>query len=194
LGDGVGDSGGIRASGTDHEIFNNYVQGTSFGILLLGGEHNDTSGQLTDHKQVFRVTVAFNTIVNAHGIELGGSHPLEPVDCTVAYNILQGSGTLLTEAGGTKNTTYLGNILSGGSTGIGRGVIMADPRLVKIGEIYKIGAGSPAIDAATMPFPFLTDDIDGKPRAAPDVGADEFSPAPAQYGLLSETNVGPLAP
>jgi hypothetical protein len=194
LGDGVANSGGIRVYGTDHKVFDNYIQGTSFGILLDGGEHNDTSGQLTDHKQVFRVTVAFNTIVNAHGIELGGDHPLEPVDCTVAYNILQGSGTLLTEAGGTKNTTYVGNMLSGGSTSIGSGVIMADPKLVKIGEVYKIGAGSPAIDAATMPFPFVIEDIDGKPRTAPDIGADEYSMAPAVYGMLSETDVGPLAP
>jgi hypothetical protein len=194
LGDGVAAAGGIRAFDSDHQIYNNYIQGTSFGVLLEGGEHDDDAGALTDHKQVFRVTVAFNTLVDAHGIALGGSHPLEPVDCTVAYNILQGSGTLLSEAAGTTNTTYLGNILNGGTTGIKTGVIMADPKLVKVGDVFKIGAGSPAIDAATMPFPFVTDDIDGKPRMAPDIGADEISTAPALYGLLSEADVGPMSP
>jgi len=194
LGDGVSNSGGIRVCGTDHKVFNNYIQGTSFGIFLEGGESNDMTGQLTDHKQVFRVTVAFNTIVNQHGIDVGGSHALQPVDCTVAYNVLQGGGPLITEETGTKNTTYLGNMVNG-TPGVTRGIIMADPKLVKVGEVFKIGPGSPAIDAATMmPFPFVTDDIDGKPRTTPDIGADEVSPSAPVYGILSAADVGPMAP
>jgi hypothetical protein len=38
------------------------------------------------------------------------------------------------------------------------------------------------------------DDIDGKPRAKADVGADEVSSSPARFGLLKETDVGPMAP
>jgi hypothetical protein len=131
--------------------------------------------------------------VNPKGIDLGGAHPLEPVDCTVAYNILQGSGPLITEAAGTMNTTYLGNIANG-KPGITTGVMMIDPKLVKVGDVYKTGPGSPAIDAATTPFPFLTDDIDGHPRMKPDIGADEISTSPGLYGLLSPTDVGPMAP
>ena len=43
-------------------------------------------------------------------------------------------------------------------------------------------------------FPFVTDDIDGKPRSKADIGAEELSTAPAKYGLLTAKDVGPFAP
>jgi len=194
LGDGVGNAQGIRVCGSDHKLFNNYVQEVgSPAIYLEGGESIDTSGQLTDHKQVYRAMLLFNTIVNGEGIVVGGSHSRQPVDCTIAYNVLQGSGPLLSEASGTQNTTYVGNIVNG-RTSITRGTIMVDPKLVKTGDVFSIGSGSPAIDAATQPFTFVTDDIEGKPRVAPDIGANEISSAPAMFGLLKLTDVGPMAP
>jgi len=195
LGDGVGNSQGIRVCGSDHKLFNNYIQGVgSPAIYLEGGESTDTSGQLTDHKQVNRAMLLFNTIVNGEGIVVGGSHTRQPVDCTVAYNVLQGSGPLLSEASGTQNTTYLGNIVNG-RTDITRGIIMADPKLVKTGDVFSISIGSPAIDAATQPFSFVSDDIEGKPRASPDdIGANEISSAPGVFRLLSAADVGPMAP
>jgi hypothetical protein len=188
FGDGVGGAQGIRVCGGDHKIYNNYVEGTSIGITLEGGEHNDTSGQLTDHKQVYRTTVAFNTLVDTDGIELGGSHALEPIDCTVAYNIVQGGS--IRQGNNTKNTTYLANIGSGSVANL----MNVDAKLVKMGDVFKLGAGSPAIDAATQPFPFATEDQDGQPRQKPDIGADEISSAPVKVGPLRESDVGPLAP
>jgi hypothetical protein len=73
---------------------------------------------------------------------------------------------------------------------------MMDPKLAKMGDLFTLAMGSPAVDAgdAAM-FPFLVDDIDGRPRAGkPDVGAAELSTAPAKFGLLKESDVGPMAP
>jgi hypothetical protein len=196
LGDGVGGSAGIRVFGGNHLVFNNYVQGvSSFGILLEGGENDDTHGALTDHKEVYNATVVFNTIVSSKGLVLGGSHPLGPINTTVAYNIVQGS---LEEMGGSMGTKYLGNIVNGGPVavpGAGAGVKMIDPKLTKMGEIFRIGPSSPAVDAAMNMFSFVSDDGDGRPRmGVPDIGAQEVTNAPALYGLLSEADVGPVAP
>ncbi len=43
-------------------------------------------------------------------------------------------------------------------------------------------------------FPFLTEDIDGRPRLKADVGAEELSTAPGKYGLLTEKDVGRRRP
>ena len=48
-----------------------------------------------------------------------------------------------------------------------------------MGDVFRLAAGSPAIDAADSGFPLVTDDIDGQPRSGkPDMGADEFLMAP----------------
>ena len=198
LGDGVAGSGGIRVLGGDHKIYDNYIQGVGgAGIFLEGGESDDTTGMLTDHKQVYRAQVLFNTVVNSRGITVGGAHPMQPIDCTVAYNVLQGSGgTVLSEAAGTLNTRYLGNIVWNGSTAIkgSDAVRLVDPRLVKVGEIWKLNTGSPAIDGASTMFGFVTEDFEGQPRVNPDVGADEWSSAAAGNALLDPADVGPAAP
>jgi hypothetical protein len=194
LGDGVNGSAGLRVYGGDHKIYNNYIAGVGdAGINVDAGESDDTSGMLTDHKVAYGVTVAFNTIVTGRGITIGSGKALQPKGIVVAYNILQGSGPLITATGGSQ-VSYTGNIVNGGAASMATGVMRVDPKLVKIGEVFKIGPGSPAIDAADARFPFVVDDIDGKPRVMPDIGADEVSSSAAKYGLLKETDVGPLAP
>jgi hypothetical protein len=197
LGDGVASAGGIRICGGDHRIYDNYVAGVSgAGIFLEGGESDDTTGELTDHKQVYRTQVVFNTVVNDRGIAVGGSHPMDPVDCTIANNLLQGSGSVLTETSSSRNTRYAGNIVNG-QTSLARSsaeIRLVDPLLARVGDLFKLAAGSPAVDAADPSFTFVTEDFEGQPRTKPDVGADELSTAPALRGLLSESDVGPDAP
>jgi hypothetical protein len=193
LGGGVGGSAGIRAFGGDHKIFNNYIDGvTTFGILLEGGESTDTTGALTDHKEGYDDTVAFNTVL-AGGVTLGGAHPLGPLRTTVAYNIVKGS---IAEMGGSMGTKYLGNFVSG--TGGGTDANRADPQLMMIGEVFVPGTGSPVLGAAMMAsqlFPYVTDDITGRPRTNPAaVGANEPSESPAVYAPLTQSDVGPMAP
>ena len=196
LGDGRGS--GLRVHGGDHRIFNNYIEGMNgYGIFLEGGTSTDTTGVINEHKQIYKAQVVFNTIVNSGGIKVGGSHPLDPVDCTVAYNLVQGPGSAYSQTATSKNITYAGNIASMASSNIGSGVMMVDAKLMKAGEVFSIGAGSPAVNAAMATFPFVMDDIQGKPRndGKPDIGALELSPDPFRYkGPLTESDVGPMAP
>jgi hypothetical protein len=193
LGGGVAGSAGIRAFGGDHKFYNNYIDGvTTFGILLEGGESTDTTGALTDHKEGYDDTVAFNTVMTG-GITLGGSHPLGPLRTTVAYNIVKGS---IAETGGSMGTKYLGNFVSG--TGGGTDANRADPQLMMMGEVFVPGSSSPVFGAATMAnqlFAYVTDDIGGRPRMNPAaVGANEPLAGTALYGPLTQTDVGPMAP
>ena len=163
-------------------------------INIDAGNSEDDGGALTDHKVSYNVQVMFNTIVNGRGISIGSGKTIQPRNIVVAYNLLQGAGPLITATGGT-GMRAVGNIVNGGAAGIGNGVQTVDPGLVKMGDIFRIAAGSPAIDAGDESmFPFVMEDIDGRPRTGkPDVGAQELA-APAKYGLLTEKDVGPVAP
>jgi hypothetical protein len=188
----LGNDSGIRVCGGLHKIYNNYIGNVGGkGIFLEGGEFDDNSGAPTDHKQVYGVQVLFNTIVSSQGIAVGGSHPMNPKDCVVANNLLQG-GAMLSEVAGSMNITYAGNIVNGGAT-VTTGVKMLDPKLTKMGEIFRIGADSPVIDAADPKYT-VTDDIDGSARSGKlDVGADEFMMGPLKAPLTTK-DVGPMSP
>ena len=188
LGDGVSGSTGLRVYGGDHRIFNNYFAGLSGAAINIdSGSSTDDSGALTDHKVTYNVQVLFNTVVDGR-ISVGSGKPLPPRNITVGYNLIQGSGGI--SAVGGAQVRYVGNISSGGGTG----AMMANPGLVKMGDIFRITMASPAVDAADGMFPFVTDDINGKPRNKPDIGAEELSSAAAKFGLLTEADVGPMAP
>jgi hypothetical protein len=195
FGDGVSGSGGIRVCGGDHKVFNNYIEGVDgAGISIESGESDDTSGQLTDHKRAYGVQVVFNTIVDSRGITIGGGKALQPKDCAVANNILQGAGTLLSEHSGVINQQLADNIVSGGKTSVSAGVLKVNPKLARTSGVLRPGAGSPAIDAAAAGFAFVSDDIDGNPRSKPDIGADEVVANAPLHGPLGEADVGPFAP
>jgi hypothetical protein len=185
---------GMRVNGGQHIIFSNYIGNVAGkGLFLEGGEHDDMSGMNTDHKQVYKASVLFNTIVSANGIQVGGSHPMNPINCTVANNLLQG-GAMLTDVGGT-NITYANNFVNGGaSVNKPAAVKMIDPKLTKVGEVFRIGAGSPAIDAADPMYPVMFD-IDGNMRVGKlDVGANEITEGGMMRGPLLPKDVGPMSP
>jgi hypothetical protein len=194
LGDGQSGSSGLRVYGGDHKIYNNYIAAVSGAAITIdSGSSDDNNGALTDHKVTYNVQVLFNTIVSGRGIAIGSGKPLAPRNITVAYNLLQGGGPLITAVGGAQ-VRSVGNVVNGDS-GFNMGVQAMDPRLMRVGDIFRITAGSPVIDRGdTAMFPFLTEDIDGRPRMKADVGAQELSDAPAKYGLLTEKDVGPDAP
>jgi poly(beta-D-mannuronate) lyase len=184
---------GMRVLGGGHKIFNNYFGNLGGrGLFLEGGSSTDTTGMLTDHKQVYDTQVLFNTIVSSRGIDVGGAHPINPKNIIVANNLLQG-GAMLTEVAGSENITYSNNFVNGGAS-VTKGVKMIDPKLVKDGEISRIAADSPAIDAADPMYPVM-DDIDGTPRSGKlDVGADEFQLGGTKKAPLTTKDVGPMAP
>jgi hypothetical protein len=203
LGGGLAGTGGIRIHGQDHKVYDNYIEGVDDnGVNLEGGESEETPQPGAFHYRVYRAQVVYNTIVDARvGVQIGGVHPLSPVDCAIADNLVQGStGSMIRESLQPVNTTYLGNIVNPtgsavvGLTATPAQVRVEDPKLTRVGEIFKLSAQSPAIGAAAGTFPFVTDDIDGDPRIKRDVGADEYSPAPPARHPLTQADVGPTAP
>jgi poly(beta-D-mannuronate) lyase len=193
LGEGEPRAGGMRICGADHRIYNNYIADVKkgAGIFLEGGDGDGTDVPGKQHYRVYRTQVVNNTLVGT-GIQVGGAHPLAPVDCVVANNLVVG-GTISEPA--AVNTRYLGNIVSAGPTTRPAAEIrVADPGLIKAGQLLRVPAGSPAVDAAQGHFDFVTDDIDGQKRATADVGADELSAEKTRYAPLTEKDVGPDAP
>jgi hypothetical protein len=171
---------GIRMYEDDHQVFNNYVE--SARTLQMGPSH-------MIHAQVKSATIVFNTFV-------GAVHFGDDLNTNFSNNIVL--GTISNQAGdnGTMpiTPTYQGNILFMGS-GPANGFTVEDPRLVRMGEPLMISASSPAVGAAVGSFPMVPDDIEGKPRGAkPDIGAEQYSSAPALRPPLSVTDVGPDAP
>jgi hypothetical protein len=202
LGEHVAGSGGIRVCGEDHLIFDNYVQdidGT--GIFLEGGDSDVRNEAGTAHYRVHNAKVVFNTIVNAkNGISNGGAHTFQPVDSVVADNLVVGASGSLYKQTSPVNPSYQGNFGNPrGGTSLGMTVTSAqvrrvDPRLVVVDGVSRLSAGSPAIDAATGSFSFVTKDIDGDVRTKPDVGADELVPGSTLAQPLRPADVGPDAP
>ena len=207
FGDGVAGSLGIRVGGSGHKIFNNYIEGVGApGIFLEGGDIDEPSGtlpvpcttaQCDPRMRVTKTDVVFNTVVNAGGITLGGGgHALDPADCNIAYNIVQGPGALYSKTSGSSNITFTGNIGNMGTSGVATGVKIVDPMLMKVDDAFAIGAGSPAVNGGMPSFPYVTEDISGKRRSdpTPDIGANEISEEPGKYKPLTEADVGPMAP
>jgi poly(beta-D-mannuronate) lyase len=135
--------------------------------------------------------VLFNPLFVGTGISVGCVKPLPPRNITVAYNLVQGN----VNATAAAQVRSLANIVSG-TAALSDGVTKADPQLVKMGDIFRIAAGIPAVDGAdTSMFPWVMDDIDGRPRTGKaDIGAEELSQVAGKFGLLAEKDVGPLAP
>lgn len=207
LGGGKKGTGGMRIYGQDHTVYNNYFKGlTGTGYdaaLQLDGGDVDTSGSLDSHFRVYRATVVHNTFVdNVSNIEIGANYEHPPVDSVVADNVVTGGqGKLFNELKQPVNHTYAGNIAwPTGSASVGVDVPAAaidvvDPLLSGDSPLYRLGAGSPAIDAGSGDYEYVTDDMDGQARAgAPDIGADERSTADITRRPLKAGDVGPDAP
>ncbi|UQZ83789.1 Chondroitinase-B precursor [Paenibacillus konkukensis] len=211
IGDGVKQGvGGIRVYGADHKIYNNYFQGLAVeGILIDNGDvdhgpaistYKAYSGDFSKHWPVYRAQIVNNTIVNsAYGITVG--HPSysvnpkyfkEPVDTIVANNLVQNTTNEAFPETIASNTVYRDNIGFTAQPGSNPARTSAeirnvDPQLaLQADGLYRLQAGSAAIDAATHAYPYVRDDMDGQPRsAAPDIGADEYSTAAVQRQPVS---------
>ncbi|MFB8036572.1 chondroitinase-B domain-containing protein [Streptomyces sp. NPDC056004] len=200
----IGGSEGVRLYGNDHVIVNNYLSGLSARALVVGSgttrDHN--SGETQDERRgndaCDRAVIVHNTLIGNSSTLSGETRTYEPRDVVIADNLLVGdSGSLVamgTTTGFTWHTNMLwgaaanGNIPSGGYT-------RADPKLVTGTDgVARLSAGSPAIGAATLGSPAVADDIDGDTRGSTrDIGADEYSTAPALRHPLTAADVGPNA-
>jgi poly(beta-D-mannuronate) lyase len=189
LGEGKSGTNGIRMLDADHLVYNNYVEVQGFPLRM---QHGDVPG----FPPIKRARVLFNTfVVRGAPLELGGTgHSVAPADSVFANNIVIGSGTLISEKG--DGIALQGNIAFG-NVGVMHPpdqIKVVDPMLMKMGEILRITAASPAVGAAVAgDFGFITDDIDGQPRGK-DVGADSPGAGAGRKGPLTPADVGPDSP
>jgi hypothetical protein len=195
----IGGTSGIRFFGNDHTIINNVVQDSAGQPLEIGGgEIRDDTGNDKDHEAADNCVVAFNTFVGTGSrlVRYGSDKAFDPSNITVSNNILRGAGGSAVTGTGT-GLRYGGNILFGAAAGSmpTSGYRTADPRLTRgAGNLYRLDAGSPAIDAATGSFPQVSVDMDGTARdGVKDVGADELTTGTLR-GPLTRADVGPIAP
>lgn len=204
LGESVEGTGGIRAYGNDHKIFNNYFEGLTgtanyAPVAITNGDADGAElpgADQSKHYRPQRILIANNTLVgNVSNIELGGSYTLAPRDITLANNLIVGStGEAVKYRTAPITPVYAGNIYFGvplGITATESEFRNANPLLTVENGVQKLGAGSPAIDASANNYAFLTEDFEGQTRdALRDVGADEFGVFTAQRLPLTASNAG----
>ena len=201
-------TGGVRVIGEDHVVINNYFEGTrgrdGAVITLYPGV---PGGQLNEYFAAHNAVVAFNTLYDnsAAFIDVSANlgtrdRTILPTGMVIANNIFAAgsySGGGFVTGTGAGSHTWSGNLIFGRTMGAGLtgGFQVVDPLLEwdESAGIYRIGRGSPAIDAAAPISQAVELDIDGQVRSgAFDVGADERSDDPGlTHGPLRVGQVGP---
>jgi poly(beta-D-mannuronate) lyase len=197
----VGGRSGIRFYGNDHTIINNVVQNSAGqAIEVGGGEIRDDTKSTTAHEAADRVLVAFNTLVNdrAPAILVGTSKKFAPSEITFANDLVVGSSGNAVNLRQGSSLHWQGNIIWGVKVGNApsSGFKTVNPNLVQdSGGLWRLRAGSPAIDAAAGSYAVVTTDVDATARGtAKDVGADEYAESGATHHPLTLADVGPTAP
>lgn len=192
-------------------------------ITITNGDVNSSSTSLNSHYLPEDLVVAFNTLVNnVSNIEIGftnnGNYNKAPINCLIANNIIVDnlnpivksfSSTSLAGVAFSNNIMYPTGTSSIGITTSASQVTVANPLLVQPNcttpsvnctltnayKVFRISAGSPAIDAATGSYPYITLDNEKQTRSgALDIGADEYlGNASVTIGAIDATHVGPNA-
>lgn len=188
-------------------------------ITLTNGDTSNSSSSLTSHFLPENVTIAFNTLVNNESnIEIGfdnnGKYGRAPKNCLIAHNIVVENKNPIIKSYSTaslagvkfeNNLMYPTGTSSVGITYNANQVKEQDPKLIRTNnrtpestaystpfETYKLSAGSPARDAATGSYSYLSLDSEGQNRIGVfDIGADEYNDSdPILYGALDSRQIG----
>jgi poly(beta-D-mannuronate) lyase len=189
---------GIRIFGDRHQVFSNYLEGNTIGINIGNGDGEVADGApLTSHDRPDECVIGFNTLVNntTHYLMSGRTNGLGATDTTFVNNIIQGGGVAADINGPYGGAVWDDNMLwnTGGAGDMpAGGYSTQNPLLARDANgVFRLQAGSPAIDNATGSYPAVTFDMDGQPRTSPkDKGADEVSSAPVTAKLLSPADFG----
>jgi poly(beta-D-mannuronate) lyase len=191
---------GLRIFGDRHQIFSNYFEGNTRGINLGNGGGEVADGaKLTSHDRPDNCVIAFNTLINnkTHYQMDGRASGLGATGTTFVNNLVQGGGVGARIAGPNTGAVWSGNLLwKIGDPGDfpESGYSIANPLCVPDADgIYRLQAGSPALDSAVGDYSAVTFDLDGqaRPGTKKDKGADEFLTTPVVARLLSASDVGP---
>ena len=194
--------GGVRVrEGQRQYIYNNYFYRLSSYPIFLQDEPSDP---LED------INIAFNTIIDANPLRLGGTgSAFQPQNVTLANNLVTGSfDPLFRDASGQE--TWLGNQGQGtlGITQPDMGLTLVDPMLVESDDLPALSAASPALDAAVAGYANLPQypgmatidtavmfDLLGQSRPEAvmerDLGATEFPYSGPIRPIATEENTGP---
>lgn len=182
-------AGGVRIHGEDHRVYNNYFEKLT-GIASRAAIVIGTGTTTGSYNPVKNVVIANNTLVeNRRGIHVSldgtGSNRILPEDTVIANNLVYASGSskqLVGEVIDSPGVLWEGNMMYAADSAIlgkprtPEEILVADPLLV-VGndQLYRLDANSPAIDAATLSYPEIDEDIEGYSRdAEPDIGAFEY--------------------
>ncbi|MCB5167710.1 polysaccharide lyase 6 family protein [Streptomyces bambusae] len=200
----LGGKDGIRLYGNDHVVVNNYAGGLSGKALVIGSgstrDHHpgETEDERRGNDACDRAVVVHNTFVGNGGGIAGETRTYEPRNVVVADNLVVGDAGSLVAMGRTTGFTWQSNLLWG-AAGNGNipagGFFRADPALARGADgVYRLTAGSAAVNRATLAGVSVPEDIDGHTRSGTrDVGADEFSTAAPVRRPLTPADVGPDA-
>lgn len=216
-------TGGVRAYGAKHYIYNNYFQGLTGTkarkpILLDAGDitADDLDAVSDKHRAATKILVVFNTLINnAEGISVEPSDAKYVISAqgnVIDNNLIDGKlGTLFNDRGAntvaTKNIAY-----PAANASLGTSSRPAPNQAWTTAEVYEIspsmvavtkngyalqapGSGSHAYGYATAAYPGIKLDIDGQVRSGAVVGADDYSNGIAEYRNkpLTSLDVGPAA-
>lgn len=192
---------GLRIFGDRHLVFSNYFEGNYIGINLgNGGAEVADGAPLTSHDRPDNCVIVFNTLVNNRThYQMSRRTPtaLGATGTTFAHNILQGGGTAAKIEGPYSGAHWSGNILWDTVPGDlpEEAYRRTDPQLAAGDDgVYRLKAGSPAIDAVSGEFPAVRFDMEGQARIGKlDTGADEVSAEPTVARRLNPADVGPHA-
>jgi len=206
------ETGGVRAYGVGHKIYNNYFQNLTGGlhssyqmpIMIDGGDSDALTA--SSHQRPQNVLVANNTFVNCqYSIGLDQHYTLTPKNITIADNLVVNPGVaaflVSSKVEAESTNSFIGNLVKVGSGSLGTttAVIAADPALASTTiNGYSLwllaSAASPAVNAALSPTAdaLVTTDLFGATRVTRDIGAEEFGGSRSRLPL-STSQVGPLA-
>jgi poly(beta-D-mannuronate) lyase len=195
-------SEGLRIFGKNDKIYSNYFENCRRAIHIGNGDGVVPQSKLTAHDRPDGIEIVFNTVVNSSdSVMMLERHRngLGATNIVFVNNLIVGTNQLVAIDGLITHSVWRGNLLWGNTNGLGAfasGFKIVDPELKRGPDgLFHLQAGSPAIGAATDTFAFVDTDIDGQPRGnKPDVGADQFSSAPAVNHVLTPAEVGPAAP
>jgi hypothetical protein len=231
IGDGAGkvpddpnyQTGGVRAYGANHYIYNNVFYGLTGTngrkpIVLDAGDITaaDADAVSDKHRAATKINVVFNTLINnAEGISVepsDGKYGIAAQGNVIANNLVEGKlGTLSNDRGA--NTVAANNIASpAASASLGTSSRPIPNQAWTRAEVDEIsasmvpvtkngyalqapGSGSHAYGYANAAYPNIKLDIDGQARNSEVIGADDYSSGVAEYRNkpLTAADVGPAA-
>lgn len=204
-------TGGVRVIGEGHKVYNNYIEGiNSFkpngasssvtgGINVMNGVLNSP---LNGYFQVKNAQVINNTFVNCDyglriGTDKGGNNDQEPVNLTVANNIMYNTSI---------DPYQIVTAPSGNSVSEGNLTNLPNTDMTDDGNFHRLTSGSSPIDAGVGSYTYLTLDVlEGNRDADFDAGTEEFGAngtrlpytaadvgAVIGFGALTNTNPLPV--